>query len=94
MATASSATVRAQEIPEFPRAAAAYALKELARRAGVSADFYHTWRMETGAAGFVDVFVEPGSDKRIRFSRVAGILAADSRRGFSNRSSLVDAPSR
>jgi hypothetical protein len=69
MATASSATVRSQEVPEFPRAAAAYALKELGRRAGVSADFYRTWRMETGAAGFVDVFVEPGTDKRIRFSQ-------------------------
>jgi hypothetical protein len=69
MTSASSATVRAQEIPEFPRAAAAYALKELARRAGVSADFYRCWRMEFGAAGFVNVFVEPGTDKRIRFSQ-------------------------
>jgi hypothetical protein len=69
MATASSATVRSQEVPEFPRAAAAYALKELARRAGVSAEFYRTWRMEISAAGFVNVFVEPGTDKRIRFSQ-------------------------
>jgi hypothetical protein len=69
MATASSATVRSQEVPEFPRAAAAYALKELARRAGVSADFYRTWRMDTAAVGFVDVFVEPGTGKRIRFSQ-------------------------
>jgi len=67
MATASSATVRSAEFPEFPRAAAAYALKELARRAGASADFYRTWRMEIGAAGFVEVFVEPGTNKRIRF---------------------------
>jgi|SRR5579863_5230685 len=69
MATASSATVRSQEVPEFPRAAAAYALKELARRAGVSADFYRTWRMEIDAAGFINVFVEPGTAKRIRFSQ-------------------------
>jgi uncharacterized protein DUF7033 len=69
MATASSATVRSQEVPEFPRAAAAYALKELARRAGVSADFYRAWRIETDDVGFVNVFVEPGTRKRIRFSQ-------------------------
>jgi hypothetical protein len=69
MASASSATVRTQEVQEFPRVAAAYTLKELARRAGVSADFYRTWRMEIGAAGFVNVFVEPGTGKRIRFFR-------------------------
>jgi hypothetical protein len=71
MATASSATVRSAEVPEFARAAAAYALKELARRAGVSADFYRTWRMDTSATGFVNVYVEPGTDKRIRFSRAS-----------------------
>jgi hypothetical protein len=67
MSTPGTATVRSQEVPEFPRSAASYALKELARRAGVSAEMYRTWRMETDATGCVNVFVDPGTDKRIRF---------------------------
>ena len=66
MATPATATTRSHEVPEFPRTAVAYAVKELARRARVPVEAYRTWRIEA-AAGFVSVFVEPGTDKRIRF---------------------------
>src|SRR5208282_2837247 len=71
MASAARTGVRSPEIPEFSPAAAAYAMKELARRAGVRSETYRTWRMETDAQGLVNVFVEPGTKKRIRFSQGA-----------------------
>jgi len=71
MATAGTARVRTRENPELPRAAAFYALKELARRAGVTAEMLRTWRMETDAGGVLNVFVEPGTNKRIRFFQAA-----------------------
>lgn len=43
-----------------------YALRELARRAGVSADFFRSWRIDFGDET-TTVYVEPGTRKRIRF---------------------------
>jgi hypothetical protein len=53
----------------FPREAIVYAIKELARRAGVTAEFFRTWRIEFEDAGFVSVFVKPGTNKRLRFAQ-------------------------
>ena len=48
------------------REARAYAMKELARRAGVSADFFRTWKMEFSETG-TTVYVLPGTRKRVFF---------------------------
>src|SRR5579863_615308 len=48
------------------REARAYALKELARRAGVSKDFFRTWRTEVSDKG-TTIYVLPGSRKRVFF---------------------------
>jgi hypothetical protein len=53
----------------FPREAIVYAIKELARRAGVTAEFFRTWRIEFENAGFVSVLVKPGTNKRLRFAQ-------------------------
>ena len=69
MSTPGTARVFFEEIPEFPRAAAVYGVRELARRAGVSAEMQHAWRAEIDSRGFVNIYVEPGTDKHIRISR-------------------------
>lgn len=43
-----------------------YAVKELARRAGVTAELFQSWRIEPGEE-VTTVFIQPGTDKRIRF---------------------------
>ena len=48
------------------REARAYAMKELARRAGVSRDFFRTWKMEFSETG-TTVYVLPGTRKRVFF---------------------------
>jgi Family of unknown function (DUF7033) len=48
------------------REARAYAMKELARRAGVSHEFFRTWRMELSEEG-TTIYVLPGSRKRVFF---------------------------
>ena len=54
-------------LTRFPRSATAYAIKELARRAGVSAEMFQSWRIEFEGRDFVSVFVQPGTRRRIRF---------------------------
>jgi hypothetical protein len=63
--------VRLDETVPFPRAGISYAVRELARRAGVSADLFRTWRIEFNDPGFVDVYVLPGTNRRIRFAKAA-----------------------
>jgi hypothetical protein len=69
MSTLGTAQVLVKEVPEFPRAGVAYAARELARRAGVSAETFNTWRVESDSKDFASLFVEPGTQKQIRFSR-------------------------
>lgn len=52
-----------------PRESVVYAIKELARRAGVTGEFFRTWRIDFEDAGYVSVFVHPGTNKRLRFPR-------------------------
>jgi hypothetical protein len=59
------------ESATLPRAAIIYGLKELARRAGVSEEFFNTWRIEFDDTGYVNVFVDPGSRKQLRFPCVS-----------------------
>lgn len=47
-------------------AARLYALKELARRAGVTADFFRTWRVEIGGEE-TTVYVQPDTARCVRF---------------------------
>jgi len=61
--------VRSEEPVPIPRAGISYAVRELARRAGIAADLYKTWRIEFDDLGFVDVYVLPGTDRRIRFAQ-------------------------
>jgi len=62
-------SVRLDERSPLPRAGITYAVRELARRAGIAADLFHAWRIEFDDPGFVDVYVLPGTDRRIRFAR-------------------------
>lgn len=59
--------VQIEDLTRFPRGATVYAIKELVRRAGVSAEVFQTWRIEFEDRGFVNVFVQPGTNRRIRF---------------------------
>ena len=51
----------------FPRAAIRYAVMELALRAGVAREDSEAWRVEIDDSDFVNVYVKPGSNRRIRF---------------------------
>lgn len=53
------------------RNAAQYAVQELACRAGVSPDMFQKWRIEFEDGGFVCVYPQPGSRKRLRFPTVS-----------------------
>jgi hypothetical protein len=59
--------VHIEEAKQFPRAAIVYGLKELARRAGVTAEMFRNWRIEFDDLGFTTVYVQPGTNCRIRF---------------------------
>jgi hypothetical protein len=57
------------EATGFSRAAIRYAVRELALRAGVAREDSEAWRVEVDDLDFVNVFVKPGSNRRIRFPR-------------------------
>src|SRR5271157_2987337 len=54
------------EIESITREARLYALKELARRAGVTAEYFRTWKIELGADETL-VFPQPPLPQCIRF---------------------------
>jgi hypothetical protein len=60
---------RHEEASGLPRAATVYGIRELARRAGVSPDFFRSWRIEFEEDEFVDVFIKSGTNRRIRFAQ-------------------------
>src|SRR5690348_3649770 len=62
-----STQVEIEHLTRLPRKATIYAIKELVRRAGVSAELFRTWRIEFDEQGFVNVFVQPSTNQRIRF---------------------------
>lgn len=63
--------VHTEEPVPIPRAAISYAVRELARRACITADVFKTWRLEFDEPDFVDVYVLPGTNRRIRFPRTS-----------------------
>jgi hypothetical protein len=65
MAQAATVRLRTEEAPLLSRAAIQYSVKELARRAGVDAKFFRTWRVVM-EKDFVSVVVDSNSS-RIRF---------------------------
>jgi len=62
-----SMQVQIEQLTRLPRKATVYAIKELVQRAGVTAEMFQTWRIEFDDQGFVNVFVQPGTNQRIRF---------------------------
>ena len=86
----------AREIPGIlPRAAIVYAIGELARRAGVSPEFFESWRIGVDSLGAVDVYIEPGTDRRIRFPAAPPKFWDDLRAGVfrTSTASWASAPS-
>ena len=61
--------------------AALYAVQELARRAGVSREVFRTWRVDFADRDFVNVLVQPGTRKRIRFPRIGAGMWNQIQRG-------------
>ncbi len=59
-------TQGATQTTGITREARFYGLKELARRAGVTAEFLRSWRVEFGDEE-TNIYVHPGTEKRIRF---------------------------
>ena len=74
-----TATLRAIEIQALPvtREALHYGVRELARRAGVSADQFRTWRIQFDDFGGMTLFVKPGTQKRIVIPKVPAPIWAD-----------------
>jgi uncharacterized protein DUF7033 len=56
-----------ENLGALPRAAIVYAVGELARRAGVSPEFFEKWRISFDSLGALNIYVQPGTDRRIRF---------------------------
>ena len=73
--------VRVEQPLPFSPAAICYGVRELAYRAGVSADFFKSWRIDFDNPGFVDVYVLPGTNRRMRFVRAGARLWKELRAG-------------
>jgi hypothetical protein len=67
MAQAATALTSLSTSESLPREARNYAIRELIRRAGVSAATIQTWRIEFEGSRWVNVFVQPGTEARLRF---------------------------
>ena len=57
-----------------------YSFKELARRAGVSANLFRTWRIVVGHDS-TTIYVQPGTQKRLRFPNASPEIWLDLLRG-------------
>src|SRR5205823_11186321 len=57
-----------------------YALRQLAVRAGVSPDFFRSWRVEINDKA-TTVYVQPGTRRRIQFSNALPSLWEDLKKG-------------
>jgi len=80
MASQAILTLSVAETASPQPAAIRYAIQELARRAGVSKQLFSTWYVEF-SAGHVDVYVAPGTTKRVRFPRAGAAQWAAIQRG-------------
>jgi hypothetical protein len=69
MAQAATVRLRNEEAPLLSREAVKYSVKELARRAGVDAHFFRTWRVEV-ESDFVSVILD-SKGSRIRFPQAS-----------------------
>lgn len=79
--TAPHITGEPSRIPSLlTREARAYAMKELARRAGVSREFFRTWKMEFAEDG-TTLYVLPGTRKRVLFPTAPADVWPDLMRG-------------
>jgi hypothetical protein len=73
--------IQVEEATPLPRTGTLYAIRELARRAGVSAEMFKTWRFDFEDGHFVSVFVNPGTTQRIRFPQADPWFWGDLYRG-------------
>jgi hypothetical protein len=55
------------ETETFRRAENSYAVRELARRAGIRRSTFETWCIENDGNGYLSVYVNPGTNSRVRF---------------------------
>jgi hypothetical protein len=62
--------VHVSEAEGFLFAANSYAIRELARRAGVSRSTFETWRIESDGCGYLSVYLKPGTNRRVRFPQI------------------------
>lgn len=81
-----------EEAAALPREATIYGIRELARRAGVSREMFRTWQVVFDDAGQTTVFVEPGTDKRIRIPCLQPKVWKEIQSGII-RTSVASAPS-
>lgn len=70
MASAAIMTLSSTGSVGLQPAAIRYGIQELARRAGVSVQIFSTWYIDFHQPSHVDVYVDPGTHKRIRFPRL------------------------
>jgi hypothetical protein len=82
MAISAVLAFRQDEVSSLSRAAIGYAVRELARRAGVQPPLFRTWRIDFESPGSISVFVQPGSSKRIQFPRMSRAVWTDIRQGI------------
>jgi uncharacterized protein DUF7033 len=85
-----------QRVKTLPptRGARSYALKELARRAGVTAEFIRSWRVDVRDDGTY-IYVEPGTENHIRFPNAPPTFWREltARRFHTTRASWMFPPS-
>ena len=55
----------------FLRAENSYAIRELARRAGIRPSVIETWRIDNDGSGYLSVYVNPGTNSRVRFPEIS-----------------------
>lgn len=59
--------VSSLEAETFLFAENSYAVRELARRAGVRQSTFQSWRIENDGNGYLSVYLNPGTNSRVRF---------------------------
>jgi hypothetical protein len=86
MATLAIIGRSAEEAPGAGIRALRYAIEQLARRAGVDDKTFASWRFDWSESGFVSVYVQPGTRKRIRFPRMRAAIWEQIQGGVFNTS--------
>lgn len=70
----------------IPIAAAEYSVRELASRAGVTPELFATWQVRCDEPGWLDVYVLPGTRRRLRFPMTTHAIWHEISRGEARMS--------